>query len=1064
MKRLFAWFVDNPVAANLIMIVIVAGGLATVTSIKREVFPEFSMDRVSITVPYLGASPEEVEQAVCLRVEEAIDGIDGIKQVTSLANEGVAQITAELFPEADSQRVLDDIKSRVDAIDTFPEEVEKPVIGEITNRRQVINVAISGRTDERSLRAVGEQVRDEIAALPGITIVELVGVRPYEISIEVAEERLRQYGLTFDAVAQAVQRSSIDLPGGSLRTREGEILLRTEGQAYTARDFEKLPLIALPDGSRLHLGDVARVVDGFAETDQAALFDGQPSVMLKVYRVGKENALDIAAKVKAYIATADRRVPEGIHLTTWQDMSKVLRDRQDLLIRNGRMGFVLVFIILALFLRMRLAFWVSLGIPISFLGGLWLMPTLDVSINLISLFAFIVVLGIIVDDAIVVGENIHTRQTLTGTGAQAAVEGVHEVGVPVIFAVLTTVAAFVPLLNVEGMTGKIMRVIPLIVIPTLLFSLVESLLVLPVHLRHLRPPRDEATLWAPARLWRHLQQGFSRRVQLFVDRVYTPSLEIGLRWRYAVLALGMASLLITYGLVRGSYIKFTFFPEVEADFVTADLTMPQGTPALRTLEAIRQIEAAAERVQRQLAEEENAAAVFRHRLSTVGEQPVREIRGSNGGQIADRNSGGHLGEVAIELAPAEERTISSTRIVQLWRDALAPIPDALELTFSSSLFSPGAPIEIQLAGTDVAELRRAADELEDVLAGYPGVYDVADSFRPGKKEIRFELLPAAESLGLTLSDVARQVRQAFYGEEAQRVQRGRYDVRVMVRYPAEQRRTLGDLDRLRIRTPDGIGVPLAHVARTSMGRGDATIRRVDRARVISVTANVDDTRGNAGEVLASVRAAELPEILSRHPGVSYSLEGQQREQRDTLSGLMRGFIIALVAIYGLMAIPFRSYIQPVVVMTAIPFGLVGAVWGHMVMGMNLTILSAFGAVALTGVVVNDSLVMVDYVNRRRREGTSLQQAVRIAGSARFRPILLTSLTTFAGLTPLLLERSMQAQFLIPLAVSLGFGVIFSTFVTLILVPATYLVLEDIRAGLGLPTSAEYHPTTRATES
>lgn len=1046
MKKIFQWFVGNPVAANLIVIVIVASGLATMFSIKREVFPEFTMNMVSITVPYLGAAPEEVEEGVCVRIEEAIQGLDGVKKITSIANEGVGVTTAELFSDANTQRVVNDIKSRVDAIDTFPEETEKPIISEVIDRRQVINLAIHGKTDLHTLEALGERIRDDLAAIDGITVVEMTGAPPYEISVEVSDQQLRKYGLSFDAVAQAIRRSSLDLPGGSIRTRGGEILLRTKGQAYHRPEFESLELLSLLDGSIVRLGDVAEVIDGFAETDQAALFDGEPSVMLKVFRVGKESALDVSAKVKQYIADESPKLPEGITLTTWQDMSKVLRDRQDLLIRNGKWGFVLVFLILALFLRLRLAFWVSLGIPISFLGGLWLMPTMDVSINLISLFAFIVVLGIIVDDAIVVGENIHTHQTLSGEGPHSAVEGVYEVATPVVFAVLTTVAAFVPLLNVEGMTGKIMRVIPLIVIPTLLFSLTESLLVLPVHLRHLKPARNGAGTWLPVRLWRDFQSRFTGWLEALITKVYRPSLEVALRWRYLTVAVGLAMLLLTAGIVVGGYIKFTFFPEAEADFITADLTMPQGTPPETTRAAITRIEEAARELAVELDKSGSTASgsVFRHILSSVGEQPVREVQGTHSGRVGPSNTGGHLGEVAIELAPAELRTISSTEIAGRWRERVAAVPDALELTFSSSLFSPGSPIEIQLAGTDVDDLRRAATQLKRKLAGYQGVYDVADSFRPGKKEIKLGLLPRGEVLGLTLSDLARQVRQAFYGEEAQRVQRGRDEVKVMVRYPRSQRESLGDLDAMRIRSPQGAEVPFGYVARTHLGRGYASIRRVNRARVISVTANVDDTKGNANETLNAVLAEDMPWILAEHPGVRYSLEGQQREQADTVHGLLRGFLIALVVIYGLIAIPFRSYIQPLVVMTAVPFGLVGAVWGHLAMGMNLTILSGFGAVALTGVVVNDSLVMVDYVNRRRREGMSLVEAVHVAGVARFRPILLTSLTTFAGLTPLLLEKSMQAQFLIPLAVSLGFGVMFSTLITLVLVPSTYLILEDLR--------------------
>jgi len=613
---------------------------------------------------------------------------------------------------------------------------------------------------------------------------------------------------------------------------------------------------------------------------------------------------------------------------------------------------------------------------------------------------------------------------------------------PVTFAVFTTVAAFVPLLGVTGMIGKIMGVIPLIVIPTLLFSLVESLFILPGHLSHYHHRKKEPWIIV-SRLWKRYQGRFADGVEWFIGNVYKPSLAIALEWRYATVAVGVATLLITAGLALGGHLRFVFFPAVEADYISAALTMPQGTPAEVTRQAVARLVASAQRIEKEV--EEHNGPVFGHIMAAVGEQPYNESQNRNAGGVRASAVGGHLGEVTIELEPAENRSIGSEELATRWRRETGAIPDAEVLAFSSALFDLGDDIEVQFTGNDIGELTRAARELKQVLAGYAGVYDIADSFREGKQEIKLDIKPAAEIYGLRLDDVARQVRQAFYGEEAQRVQRGRDDIKVMVRYPEDERRSLGDLENMRIRTPEGLEVPFAEVANAEIGRGYASIKRVNRRRAINVTAQVDDTQGNAGQIIAALGAETLPEIAARNPGVFYAFEGQEAERRDSMAGLKRGFIVALFAIFALLAIPLRSYVQPILIMSAIPFGLVGALWGHMIMGLNLTILSMFGLVALTGVVVNDSLVMVDFVNRKRREGLDFEVAAREAGVARFRPILLTSLTTFFGLTPLILEKSMQARFLIPMAISLAFGVVFATFITLVLIPCGYVILEDVRA-------------------
>ena len=1043
MKKIIAWFADNGVTANLLMWVIIAGGITTLFGIKQEVFPEFSPGIIIVRVPYPGAAPEEVEEGVVIRIEEKIQDLDGIKKINSTAAENMATVLVEAIEGANVQKLANEVKSRVDSIDTFPDEAEKPVVEEAVIRNQVLEVAISGDANERTLKRLGERVRDDLSALPEITQVELVSVRPYEVSIEVSEEALRRWGLTFNKVAQAVRRTSLDLPGGKVSTAGGEILLRTKGQAYIGYDFEKLPLLTLADGTRLEIGDVATVVDGFADTDLWSRFDGQAAVLVQVFRVGQQGALEIAVVVQEYLERARLEMPEGIELTVWQDRTKILKGRLDLLIKNGIAGFVLVVLVLALFLKLRLAGWVSLGIPISFLGAIALMPTLDVSINLISLFAFIVVLGIVVDDAIIVGENIYTHFQRGEERLQAAVEGTAEVITPVVFAVLTGVAAFAPLLAVPGTMGKIMRVIPLIVIPTLLFSLTESLLILPNHLSHLRHEASPDSKKGIAGAWARFQRRMSQGLTWVIERSYRPTLELAVKWRYLTVATMTAFLIVSFGLVAGGWLKFNFMPKVEADNATSFLTLPQGTPAERTAEALAQIEAAALELEGELAREFGGQPV-RHVMTTIGAQPFRSAAGPAALNVNIDSSASNIGEVNLELAPAEERAVNSTEIAKRWRDKVGSIPDAVELTFSSSLFSSGEAINFEISGPDVGRLRQFATRLREELATYPATQDITDSFRAGKRELRLTVMPEAEAAGLTQADLARQVRQAFYGEEAQRIQRGRDEVKVMVRYPEDHRRSLGDLENLRLRTPGGGEIPFSTAAAFEYTRGPASIKRTDRNRVVNVTADVDHQRGNANEIIADLEATVLPGLLVDFPEVRYTLAGEQEEQRETMMGLARGFALALLAIYALLAIPFKSYLQPLIVMSAIPFGLIGAIWGHLVMGMDLAILSLFGIVALTGVVVNDSLVMVDFINRAFRRGIPLAESIRTAGAARFRPILLTSLTTFAGLTPLLLERSLQARFLIPMAISLAFGVLFATFITLLLVPSLYAILEDFK--------------------
>ncbi len=1107
MRSIVAWFAGNSVAANLLLGFIVMSGLAALPRMPQKSFPDLEIPMITVTVPYLGAAPEEVEEGVCIRIEEELEGIEGIKQIRSTSNEGTCNVQVELFEDTDTSVALDDVKNRVDAIVTFPEETEKPIINIVTRIRSVMDIALTGPEDERTLKVLGQQVRDDIAALPGVTQVTLSNTRPYEISIEVSEDSLLRNGLTFDQVASTVRARSLDLPGGSIKTEGGEILLRTKGQAYWGQEFEDLVLLTRPDGTRLYLRDVARVIDGFEDTDQALRFDGRPAALIKVARVGNQDILKITDEVNRYLATASARLPEGVTLTVWNDNSEQLRDRLDTLLVSARQGFLMVLVLLALFLRPRLAFWVSVGVPVAFLGALFLTSVLGLSIDGISLFGFILVLGILVDDAIVVGENIHSRQERGGDLLRGAIEGVQEVSTPVIFGVLTTVAAFMPLLFGPGIMGQVFSVIATVVVSCLVFSLIESQLVLPSHLGHRSAESAEAemgmlmipviTIAVAGYAWDlrsyialviaafsllmalhfigitrpvaekliDLQAMFSRGLANLIDGPFRRLVRLALIHRYTTVAFAIVAFMSSVGIVASGRLPFSFFPPLEADQVIADLTMPLGTPVSVTNDAVMHLEQSARVLAERLAKESPSAPPVTHTLSVIGSHPSSS-GGDGPGVVTAVAGGGHLGEVTIQLTPSQTRDIKTREVANLWREITGPIPDAIELKFNSSLFTVGNAIDIQLEGDDIEELRIIAGRLREKLAEYPGVIDITDSFRPGKQELKLNILPAGESLDLTLSALARQVRQAFYGEEVQRIQRGRDEVKVMVRYTEDERRSLGTLDAMRIRTPDGSEVPFQTVAKAELGRGFSSIKRSNRQRVVNVVADVDRTRITANEVIADLRAGAIQEVMQGFPRVTYRLEGEQREQGEAVASLIPMFGMALFAIYALLAIPLRSYSQPVIIMSVIPFAFVGAIWGHQIMSLfglvsGLAMMSVMGFIAASGVVVNSSLVLVHSVNSRIAGGQAINLAVLDSAVSRCRPIILTSLTTFVGLMPLMFNRSVQAQFLVPMAISLAFGVLFATFVTLLVVPSGYLILDDLgnlrrsRAGkeAGVPQSS-----------
>ncbi|MBT4520923.1 MAG: efflux RND transporter permease subunit, partial [Halieaceae bacterium] len=937
-------------------------------------------------------------------------------------------------------KVTNDIKSKVDAIDAFPRETEKPITAEVTIIATVLEVVISGHTDERTLKNIGRRMRDDIAALPGVSQVELLFARPDEISIEVSEHTLRRHGLTLAEVGRAIERSSLDVPGGSLKTEGGEVLLRTKGQAYWGPEFEDIVVLTRGDGTSVTLGEIATVVDGFEDNDLRARIDGDPAVSIKVSRVGTEDVLLIADRVKSYLLEARTQVPEGIDLTIWKDESDDLVDRLAALSRNARSGLLLVLLVLTLSLRFRLALWVAAGIPVALLGAIAIFPVANISISTVSVMAFILVLGILVDDAIVVGERIYAHEQLGKNRLQAAVDGTQEISVPVIFGVLTTMATFIPIMNIPGGMGSFFAVIGLVVIIALFFSVIESQLVLPSHLAHRAAEKEPGdNRWLNG--WLKFQDRVSGSLEVAANYYYLPLVRRALRWRYVTLAIGIGILASTLALFVSGRMVFQFFPSVEGTRLYASVTMPEGTPVEQTALAVSRLEQAAKQLGAELDAglAEGETSKIRHVFSSIGSFLPK---GSVAFNPTMDNS--NIAEVGIELnLPGDYSGTSTTVFANRWRELSGSIPDAVELRFTSEAFGLGNAIDIELYGKDFGDLRAAAAELRGVLQQYNGVLDISDSFRAGKQEVQLQLLPEARALGLTMSDLGQQVRQAFYGYEAQRIQRGKDDIRVMVRYPQSERESLGNLENMRIRTRDGTEVPFSSVARGTLARGYTTINRVDGHRVVRVIADVDRGLTNPETIIADLEGSDIQHILARYPGVGYRLAGEAEERIESMSSLFSTAGLALVIIYALLAIPLQSYLQPLVIMSVIPFGAVGAIVGHLILGQDLVFFSLLGIVALSGVVVNSSLVLVDYINKQRQSGQSLSRVVGHSGTVRFRPIVLTSLTTFVGLTPMILDNTLSTGMFVPMAISLAFGVLLGTVITLFLVPCLYLILEDI---------------------
>jgi multidrug efflux pump subunit AcrB len=1017
----------NPVAANLLMLVVMVGGLVSIQTITKEVFPTFPSRFLTITVPYPGSSPEEVEEGIVRKVEEAVQDIPGVKEIRSVARESVGTVTVELEVGTPMTKALSQVKVRVDGISSFPADAEEPVVEEILSRTAAMRLTLYGELDEAPLKELADELRDEILALPGITQVAVTGARDYEISIEVSDHALRRYGLSFDDVVNAVRARSRDLPGGKLRTDAGSITLRSVGQAYTGEAFAALTLISRGDGTRVRLGDVATVRDTFEDQPVLSRLNGRPSVTLEVDRIGDQNVLAMTDRLRRFVEDRRGELPPGVELVTWADRSEYLTGRINLMLKSALQGAILVMLTLALFLNLSLAFWVILGVPFSFLGALLMIEVLELSvtINIISVFGFILVLGMLVDDGIVTAESAYAQLERENQGVDSIVRGVKRVAVATIFGVLTTIIAFLPAARLEEGVGRILSAIVPVVVLSLLFSLLETKLILPAHLRHLKIDPDPTPSKPPLGWLQALQRRCSRGMVQFAEGPYRRLLRLAIELRYITLAVFLGGLLLCLALIPSGLVRLVFFPNIPSDSINIDLKMPQGTSWKKTHEYTLRLEQAAWAMDQRFREETGTADSVIQVMNALSREDTEST-------------------LSIQLVPSTDRRVTSVQLANWLREGLGEMSGVQSLVFDASVGPGGIPVDVELSSRNLESLRDAAAELKHALLAFDGVYDIRDTFDAGGPELDIRVTPEGDALGLGQVELARQVRQAFFGAEVQRMQRGRHEVRVYVRLPEESRASVDALASMWIDVPGHGKVPFDVVGEAVEQTGVSVINRFNRQRVVNVQAEVDKSRVEPGVVNREIIQNLLPDILARYPDVRHRLTGEAEEQADTSRFLGMSYVVILIMIYAALAVPLRSYGLPLIIMTVIPFGIVGAVLGHLIVGSDVSMLSVIGMIGLTGIVVNDSLVLVEHITHRQRDGGEYwQHAVLEGGVRRFRAVVLTSLTTFMGLLPIQLETSIQAQFVKPMAVSVGFGVLFTTFVTLVLVPTLYFIGRDL---------------------
>jgi multidrug efflux pump subunit AcrB len=1064
MRPYIEWAVKNTPGVNMILLAVMAVGFGCFWMMRRETFPEFKLEVGLVTVIYPGASPEEVERGICQKVEEAVRAVDGIKQVVSIAREGGGFTVIEMKSTVkDPQKVINDIRSEVDRIPSFPLSSEKPLVQQITFREPAIRVAVIGPESDQQdaewkLREVAELIRDEILALPEVSQANVLGAKPFQIDVEIPEDTLQTYGLSLSSVAQILRRENVEIPGGQLKAEGQEILLRGNNKREVGEEILQLPLITRPGGLVLTVGDLGKVRDDFEDQSVINEVNGKPSLVISVDKTSEEDLLAIADAVHRYVKEA--KLPAGYSLEVWGDTSIDVRDRIRLLRDNGLQSLALVFIVLTLFLERKLAFWVALGIPISILGTGIVLIAFGQTLNMLSMFAFLMALGIVVDDAIVIGENIYSHRMMGKSPYQAAIDGTSEVIVSVISSVATTIMTFMPLFYVTGVMGKFIAVMPLAVIAMLTISLIEATFSLPNHLAHSGVENKSLVgkvfgyivmPFAPmGRLLDRMSAACSKGLEWFGMNIYQPMLVFCLRFPLIAPALAICALVITVGLVRSGVVPFVIFPKSDGNNLIARIVYPDGTPLPLTNESTQRIEAAIRRVGEKLGDNvlnvrtvSSNAAESEKSLGPVQLtfRQVGQLTGDGALGSAENASGSHVGQVYVELVDSASRSITSNDILNMWRDEAGDFPGAERITFDSVNIGPGGKaIEFKLLAPseNQEELDDAVEKCKAKLASYAGVFDIRDDATPGKLEFQYKVKDRAIAMGITAADLAETVRNAYYGAEVQRLQRGRHEVKLMVRYPQDQRRSLADFKEIKVRGPDGIEVPITELAEIKVQRGYSEINRLNQKRSITVSADVDEAKANAAQVIADLKATTLPELMRQYPTLSVDWEGQQQQSQESMASLGVGLVVAIIAIYILLVIEFNSYFQPLIIIMIIPFGFAGAIWGHGILGIPITLFSVFGMVALTGVVVNDSIVLVDFINSRARSGIPLREALAEAGLRRMRPVFLTSITTIAGLAPMILEKSFQAQFLIPMAASLAFGLGLTTLLVLFQVPVLYL--------------------------
>ena len=1023
-KGIIAWFAYNPVAANLLMLIIIVVGIGSAFNIQRAMFPSLDIKMVFIDMAYPGAAPEEVEQGVVLKIEEAINDIDGIKRVESDSFESGALMMIEPQEGTNLAKLMADIKNRIDAIQHFPQEAEKPIISQPEILFPALTLQLSGDIDERSMKSLADEMRRELLTYPAISAATVVGAREYEIAIEISEQLLREYHLSLSDVAKIISVSSLDVPAGSVRTENGDIMLRTMGQAYVQQDFENILLKTWPDGTRLLLGDIATVDDGFVDGAGFAAFDGIYSLGINVFAIGKQDIIETADSAKAYVAKRGDSLPQGVKLDVWNDATYYLTGRLGMMIKNLAMGALLVFIILALFLEIKLAFWVMMGIPVCFLGAMAMIntPLIHSSLDMISIFGFILVLGIVVDDAIIMGESAYSEQEKLGHSVENVVNGVYRVSTPATFGVLTTIMAFAPSLFIQGVFGAFPAACGWVVIWCLCFSLVESKWILPAHLAHSKPTKNRVLL----RIDR-VQEKVNRLLNYFVHYRYKPFMLKCVQNRYLTLTFFLSLLVLSVGLLAGGAVRTVLSPDTPGEFLQVELRMSEGIPEERTLQAVSHIANAFVAMEEQYRKESGTDERLLNHMATYGFNRIN-------------------GRIDVELTKEDERSITTPEVQQRWREAVGRVHGA-DVFAITSADGPkmGPSIAFDLMHGNFDTLRQAAGDLEEAMGRYTGLYDIRNGVSDTADEFHLDLLPEAESLGITRSDMGRQVRHAFYGAEAQRVQRGIDEVKVMVRYPKADRENVNSLNNMFIRTPGGDEIPFETVAKLKVEQGLLKATRINYQRAAEITAEVYKSDVEPDKVIADIEQNVIPILQKKYPGLDYAISGMADEEAKMAKSMIVGFSLALFGIYALLAIPTKSYLQPLIIMGVIPFGMIGAIFGHWVLGYPLSMMSLMGVIALSGVVVNDSLILVDFVNKAKAEGIDRYTAVVQAGTKRFRAILLTSLTTFFGLIPMLTERTLQAEMMVPMAISLAYGIVFATVITLLLLPCLYMILEDLDA-------------------